>query len=59
MENKEKNEESEKFICKAVWNDPKMTEIFYKLMVEEINVGNRPLGTLNERGYKSLGALEQ
>jgi hypothetical protein len=39
---KKKNEESEKFICKAVWNDPKMTEIFYKLVVEEINVGNRP-----------------
>jgi hypothetical protein len=24
-------------------------------VVEEINVDNRPLGTLNERGYKSLG----
>jgi hypothetical protein len=32
-----------------------MTEIFCKLVVEEINAGNRPLGTLNGRGYKSLG----
>jgi hypothetical protein len=24
-------------------------------MVEEINAVNRPLGTLNERDYKSLG----
>jgi hypothetical protein len=30
-----------------------MTEFF--LTVEEINVGNRPLVTLNRRGYKSLG----
>jgi hypothetical protein len=44
-----------KIICKAVWDDPKMTEIFCKLVVEEINAGNRPLVTLNERGYKSLG----
>jgi hypothetical protein len=36
-----------------------MTEFFYKLVIEEINVDNRPLGALNERGYKSLGALEQ
>jgi hypothetical protein len=31
-----------------------MTEFFCKLVVEEINAGNRPLGTLNERGYKSF-----
>jgi hypothetical protein len=29
--------------------------IFFKLVVEEINAGNRPLGTLNGRYYKSLG----
>jgi hypothetical protein len=55
MQNKGKDKESEKTICKAVWDDPKMTEFFYKLVGEEINVGNRPLGTLNGRGYKSLG----
>jgi hypothetical protein len=55
MENKGKDKESEKIICKTVWDDPKMTEIFYKLVVEEINAGNRPLGTLNGRDYKSLG----
>jgi hypothetical protein len=55
MENKRKDKESEKNICKAVWDDPKMTEFFCKLVVEEINAGNRPLGTLNGRGYKSLG----
>jgi hypothetical protein len=32
-----------------------MTEIFCKLVVEEINAGTRPLGTLNGRVYKSLG----
>jgi hypothetical protein len=55
MENKGKDKESEKTICKAVWDDPKMTNFFCKLVVEEINAGNRPLGTLNERGYKSSG----
>jgi hypothetical protein len=56
MENKGKDKESEKkIICKAVWNDPKMTYFFCKLVVEEINAGNSPLGTLNGRGYKSLG----
>jgi hypothetical protein len=55
MENKEKDKESEKNICKTVCDDPKMTEIFYKLVVEEINASNRPLGTLNGRGYNSLG----
>jgi hypothetical protein len=51
---KEKTRKVKK-ICKAVLNDPKMTEFFCKLVVEEINAGNRPLDTLNERGYKSLG----
>jgi hypothetical protein len=55
MENKGKDKESEKIACKAVWDDPKMTIFFYKLVVEEINAGNRPIGTLNGRGYKSLG----
>jgi hypothetical protein len=55
MENKGKDKESEKITCKAVWDDPKMTEIFCKLVVEEINASNRCLGTLNGRGYKSLG----
>jgi hypothetical protein len=32
-----------------------MIEFFYKLVVEEINAGNRPLDTLNGRCYKSLG----
>jgi hypothetical protein len=44
-----------KIICKAVWDDPRMIEFFCKLVVEEVNAGNRPLGTLNRRGYKSLG----
>jgi hypothetical protein len=44
-----------KKMYKAVWDGPKMTEFFCKLVVEEINAGNRPLGTLNGRGYKSLG----
>jgi hypothetical protein len=52
---KEKTRKVKKTICKVVWDDPKMTEFFCKLVVEEINVGNRPLGTLNGRGYKSLG----
>jgi hypothetical protein len=47
MKNKGKGKESEKIICKAVWDDPKMTEFFCKLVVEEINAGNRPLATLN------------
>jgi hypothetical protein len=55
MENKGKNKESEEIICKTVWDDPKMTEFLCNLVVEEINVCNRPLGTLNGRGYKSLG----
>jgi hypothetical protein len=55
MENKGKGKKSEKIICKAVWDDPKMMDFFCKLVVEEINAGNRPLGTLNGRGYKSLG----
>jgi hypothetical protein len=32
-----------------------MIYFFCKMVVEEINAGNRPLGTLNGRGYKSLG----
>jgi hypothetical protein len=54
MKNKGKGKESEKIICKAVWDDPTMMDFFCKLVVEEINVGNRPLGTLNVRGYRSL-----
>jgi hypothetical protein len=47
--------EKDKIVCKAVWKDPKMMEFFCKLVIEEINEGNRPLGTLNGRGYKNLG----
>jgi hypothetical protein len=50
-----KTRKVKKIICKAVWDDPKMTDFFCKLVVEEINACNRPLGTLNGRGYKSLG----
>jgi hypothetical protein len=31
-----------------------MTKIFYNIVVEEIDSRNRPLGTLNARGYKNL-----
>jgi hypothetical protein len=31
MENKGKDKESEKIICKAVWVDPMMTEFFVNL----------------------------
>jgi hypothetical protein len=55
MEKKREDKESKKIIYKAVWDDPKMTFFFCKLVVEEINACNRPLGTLNGRGYKSLG----
>jgi hypothetical protein len=55
MEKKGMSKEKDKIICKAVWKDPKMTNFFCKLVVEEINAGNRPLDTLNRRGYKSLG----
>jgi hypothetical protein len=55
MENKGKGQgKLKKIICKSVWDDPKMI-FFCKMVVEEINAGNRPLGTLNGRGYKSLG----
>jgi hypothetical protein len=32
-----------------------MTKIFYKIVIEEIDIGNRPLGTLTVRGYKNMG----
>jgi hypothetical protein len=32
-----------------------MTTIFCTIAVMEIKAGNRPLGTLNARGYKNLG----
>jgi hypothetical protein len=32
-----------------------MIKIFCNIVVEEINAGNRPLGTLNARGYKNMG----
>jgi hypothetical protein len=54
MEKKGMSKEKDKNVCKAVWDDPKMT-IFFKLVVEEINADNRPLGTLNGRGYKNMG----
>jgi hypothetical protein len=49
------SKEKDKIVCKAVWKDPNMTDFFCKLVVEKINAGNRPLGTLNGRCYKSLG----
>jgi hypothetical protein len=45
----------EKIVCKAYWDNPEMTRIFCNIVVEEIDAGNRPLGTLNARGYKNLG----
>ena len=50
-----KGKEVEHISCKVDWDYPDMTTIFCKLVVEEINAGNRPLGTLNARGYKNLG----
>jgi hypothetical protein len=47
MEKKGMSKEKDKIVCKAVWEDPNMTEFYCKLVVEEINVCNRPLGTLN------------
>jgi hypothetical protein len=31
-----------------------MTKIFCNIIVQEIDVGNRPLGTLNAKGYENL-----
>jgi hypothetical protein len=57
MENTEKGKgkEKEKIVCKTDWDNPEMTKIFCNIVVEEINAGNRPLGTPNTRGYKNLG----
>jgi hypothetical protein len=41
--------------CKADWDNHEMTKIFYKIVIEEIDIGNRPLGTLTVRGYKNMG----
>jgi hypothetical protein len=55
LDGEERNEQGkDKNVCKTVWDDPKMT-IFFKLVVEEINADNIPLGTLNGRGYKNMG----
>jgi hypothetical protein len=32
-----------------------MVKNFCKIVIEEIDVGNRPLGTLTVRGYNNLG----
>jgi hypothetical protein len=57
MDNTEKGKgkEKEKIVCKIDWDNPEMTNILCNIVVEEIDAGNRPLGTLNERGYKNLG----
>jgi hypothetical protein len=57
MDNTEKGKgkEKEKIVCKIGWDNPEMTNFFYNIVVEEIDAGNRPLGTLNTRGYKNLG----
>jgi hypothetical protein len=52
---KGKGKEKEKIVCKAYWDNPEMTRIFCNIVVEEIDAGNRPLSTLNARGYKNLG----
>jgi hypothetical protein len=52
---KGKGKEKEKVVCKADWDNPKMTKIYCNIVVEEIDAGNRPLGTLNIRGYNNLG----
>jgi hypothetical protein len=52
---KRKGKEKEKILCKADWDNPEMTKIFCNIIVEEIDAGNIPLGTLNARGYKNLG----
>jgi hypothetical protein len=50
-----KGKGKEKVVCNANWDNPEMTRIFCNIVVEEIYVGNRPLGTLNARGYKNMG----
>jgi hypothetical protein len=52
---KGKEKEKKKIVCKATCDNPEMTRIFCNIIVEEIDAGNRPLGTLNPRGYKNLG----
>jgi hypothetical protein len=51
---KGKGKKKEKIVCKVDWENPEMTKIFCNIIVEKINVGNRPLGTLNARCYKNL-----
>ncbi|KAG2580125.1 hypothetical protein PVAP13_6NG318400 [Panicum virgatum] len=51
---KEKGKGKDKIVCKAEWDNPEMTTFFCKIVVEEIHAGNRPLGTLNAKGYKNL-----
>jgi hypothetical protein len=52
---KGKGKEKEKIVCKVDWDNPEMTKIFCNIVVEEFDVGNRSLGTLNARAYKNLG----
>ncbi|CAL4947198.1 unnamed protein product [Urochloa decumbens] len=51
---KGKCKETEKIVCQVDWENPEMTTIFCDIVVEEIKAGNRPLGTLNARGYNNL-----
>ncbi|CAL4916464.1 unnamed protein product [Urochloa decumbens] len=51
---KGKCKETEKIVCPADWENPEMTTIFCDIVVEEIKARNRPLGTLNARGYNNL-----
>jgi hypothetical protein len=52
---RERGRKKEKIVCKADWDNFEMIKIFCNIVVEEINAENRPLGTLNARGYKNMG----
>jgi hypothetical protein len=52
---KGKGKEKEKIVCNVDWDNPDMTKFFCNIVVEKIDARNRPLGTLNARGYKNLG----
>jgi hypothetical protein len=57
MDNTEKGKvkEKEKIVCNADWDNSEMAKILCNIVVEEIDARNKPLGTLNARGYKNLG----
>jgi hypothetical protein len=51
----ERERKKVKIGCKADWDNSEMTKLFCNIVIEEIDAENRPLGTLNARGYKNLG----